>query len=89
MVVRFFDITNLRFVFWTNKHWSNLHKKDIGNKWVTSEGRTVAAIKGASNLRPTNLNSSEDIGYCYFDATLNKPIYWTGTKWVDSTGADI
>lgn len=85
----FFDITNLRFVFWINKHWSNLHKKDIGNKWVTSEGKTVATIKGASNIRPTNLNSSEDVGYCYFDTTLGKPIYWTGTKWVDATGVDI
>lgn len=29
------------------------------------------------------------IGYRYFDTTLNKPIYWTGTKWVDATGADV
>ena len=24
----------------------------------------------------------------YFDTTLNKPIWWTGTKWVDSMGID-
>ena len=28
-------------------------------------------------------------GYTYFDTTLNKPIYWTGTKWIDATGADV
>lgn len=25
----------------------------------------------------------------YFDTTINKPIWWTGTKWVDATGADV
>lgn len=29
-----------------------------------------------------------DTGVQYFDTTLNKPIWWTGSKWVDSTGAD-
>ena len=24
-----------------------------------------------------------------FDTTLNKPIWWNGTKWVDATGADV
>lgn len=30
-----------------------------------------------------------DAGFQYFDTDLGKPIYWQGTKWVDSTGADI
>lgn len=25
----------------------------------------------------------------YFDHSLGKPIYWTGIKWVDATGADV
>lgn len=29
-----------------------------------------------------------NISYEYFDTTLNKPIYWTGSKWVDSHGFD-
>ena len=29
------------------------------------------------------------IGFQYFNTTLNKPIWWTGTVWVDSTGAEI
>ena len=28
-------------------------------------------------------------GMCIFNTTLNKPIWWTGTKWVDATGADV
>jgi len=28
-------------------------------------------------------------GFQYFDVTLNKPIWWTGSKWVDATGADV
>lgn len=31
----------------------------------------------------------KDIGFIYFDITLDKPIYWNGSKWVDSTGADV
>lgn len=30
-----------------------------------------------------------DTGAQYFDTTLNKPIWWTGYKWVDATGADV
>lgn len=28
-------------------------------------------------------------GFEHYDTTLNKPIWWTGTKWVDATGADV
>ena len=41
---------------------------------------------GATTNRPT----SDDImsGFQYFDTTLGKPIWWNGTAWIDSTGAD-
>lgn len=26
---------------------------------------------------------------CYFDITLNKPIYYNGSKWIDATGATV
>ena len=29
------------------------------------------------------------VGYSYFNTTLNKPLYWTGTKWVDANGTDV
>ena len=37
--------------------------------------------------RPTL--GTNDRGYEYFDQTLNKPIWWTGTKWTDAAGADV
>lgn len=43
---------------------------------------------GDTSQRPKFINGGST-GYCYFDTTLNKPIYWTGTKWVDSTGVDV
>lgn len=35
--------------------------------------------------RPTKINK----GYMHFDTTLNKPIWWTGSKWVDATGTTV
>lgn len=29
------------------------------------------------------------VGLQYFDTTISKPIYWTGTGWVDSTGVTV
>jgi hypothetical protein len=42
---------------------------------------------GISEERPTL--GQDNVGYQYFDTTLNKPIYWTGTKWVDSNGVEV
>lgn len=39
--------------------------------------------------RPELLNSWTDIGFCFFDTGINKPIWWTGTHWVDSTGQQV
>lgn len=33
--------------------------------------------------------TENDKGFYYFDTTINKPIWWTGTKWVDATGAYV
>ena len=46
------------------------------------------ANKGATADKPTTLNAS-NTGFCYWDTTLNKPIYWTGSGWVDATGATV
>lgn len=38
-----------------------------------------------------NANDNSLIGYMYFDSSLEspRPVYWTGTKWVDAAGADV
>jgi hypothetical protein len=52
--------------------------------------KVIVIMKGPTANRPT-LNS-KDLGKMYFDTTLSvegKPIWWTGTAWVDSTGTVV
>lgn len=42
-------------------------------------------LTGASTDRPTGIA----VGFQYFDTTLNKPIWWNGSAWVDATGATV
>jgi hypothetical protein len=49
------------------------------------KGNSGIINNNVGSLRPTGIYE----GYVYFDTTLNKPIWWTGSKWVDATGADV
>lgn len=40
---------------------------------------------GITSNRPTNVL----VGFQYFDTTVNKPIFWCGSKWIDATGATV
>ena len=65
---------------------SNLNKTNIG--FISNIGWIIANNKinfGTTVDRPNNI----PIGFQYFDTTLNKPIWWTGTKWVDSVGSGV
>lgn len=45
---------------------------------------------GTTSNRPDWLtNDYQSIGFMYFDTTLNKPIWWKGTGWVDATGTSV
>lgn len=70
--------------------------------WVDVNGFTATSTKGTTANRPKGigatggvLSSSRDLGFCYFDTTINKPIYVSaiandGTvTWVDATGATV
>lgn len=46
-----------------------------------------STIVTENNQRPSL--SNVDKGTMYFDNTLNKPIFWDGSKWVDATGATV
>lgn len=59
-------------------HDSNTVKRYDGNDWNVP-------LAGFTADRPANVK----VGTQYFDTTLNKPIWWTGTKWVDATGAAV
>jgi hypothetical protein len=59
-----------------------------GASLLTRARGVINGGKGATGSRPT-LGSVAGI---YFDTTLaaaGKPIFWTGTAWVDSTGAVV
>jgi len=42
-------------------------------------------LDGTTANRPTVVG----LGTMYFDTTLNKPIWWNGTVWIDATGATV
>lgn len=56
-----------------------------GEEWVDYNGNSIK-INGFTKDRPTTAIKS---GFQYFDTTLNKPIWWTGSNWVDATGATV
>jgi hypothetical protein len=47
---------------------------------------TELSLNGTTASRPTTGNY---IGRRYFDTTLNKPVFWNGSVWKDSTGATV
>lgn len=68
-----------RLVFETSKLSLRKDGKDYDLLYLFQD------IKGISNNRPQSPMS----GSCYFDTTLNKPIWWNGTIWVDSSGVEV
>ena len=51
---------------------------------------TMASSDEKLNIGSTGYRLHYDkLGIKYFDTTLNKPIWWAGTKWVDATGAEV
>lgn len=47
----------------------------------------VALVRsGITAARPT---TGLFVGYCFYDTTLPKPIFWSGSVWKDATGATV
>lgn len=49
----------------------------VNRKFVTQNGTT------------TNRPTSSIIGLQFYDTTLQKPVYWSGTTWKDSQGSIV
>ena len=65
---------------WRNTDW----------QWREIDGCVVGTPRsGTKTERPTVGNHAIKAGFVYFDTDLNKPIWWTGTQWVDATGAKV
>lgn len=44
---------------------------------------------GPSKGRPALTNTPNDIGFRYFDRSLNKPVFWNGVNWVTADGVKV
>ena len=59
---------------------------NIGGVLRAFDGETYnIRRRGTTSQRVSPMKS----GFCYFDTTLGKPIWWTGTDWIDATGAIV
>lgn len=63
--------------------------------WV-KKGTSVDLISGKYNYIPLILSGTTEnrptwqvVGMQYFDTTLKKPIWWSGSNWVDATGVNV
>lgn len=63
-------------------------------RWMRSLSLMLDDLVGAANPafgttanRPTL--TTNETGFSYFDTDLGQPIWWSGTGWVDATGAGI
>lgn len=68
--------------------YSTTYTEIVNNNITTIPWKKVNSsnIKITTESRPTlELN----IGDQYFDTTLNRPIWWTGSKWVDANGVNV
>ena len=92
----FVDVTDLEGygynVEWLNKNLVYTHKGIIG---TTKESKLDSNGDGVADIpfditanRPTELGVSQT-GFCFYDTTLSKPIWWTGIDWKDSAGVAV
>lgn len=66
-----------------------IHKDSDGETDSIKVERLSAPYKHGSDGRPVLRNIYYDKGFCFFDETLGKPIWWNGTNWVDATGTSV
>ena len=79
------DVTNgnARQIFFSkDKDW--FFTRTINENASVNDWRPLSNYKGATSDRPTGVT-----GLMFFDTTINKPIWYNGNNWVDSTGTSI
>lgn len=62
----------------------------VSAAWLNGVNAVAFPDKGATTARP--VLTVEQRGVMYFDTTLvanGKPIWWTGTQWVDYAGTAV
>jgi len=66
-------------------HESISDKQDKIGYTPADDSEVLHLSTGDTASRPTGISA----GYQYFDTSLNKPIWYTGKNWVDSTGTTV
>lgn len=59
--------------------WTDLSGNTVQ---LTRAGAVNATGGGVTGARPVG----PQVGFCYFDTTLFKPVFWSGIDWRDATG---
>lgn len=65
----------------------NSQTKKLNYRYEDNLYTINSTIITENNQRPSL--SNKDKGTMYFDTTINKPIFWDGSKWIDATGATV
>lgn len=73
------------FFGWVCSGHASASDKTFGN---ASYKKVQFVLSGTTLKRPTSIGAYHK-GLQFFDETLNKPIWWNGANWVDSTGATV
>lgn len=58
---------------------------DVDYRWNTLYCNKVNLLPTSTSNRPVGVT----IGTMIYDTTINKPIYWNGSKWVDAMGNNV
>ena len=62
-----------------------INKIDLSNRAFSFE-----EIKSLTSSERNSITlDSNMVGYRVFDSTLGKDVIWSGSKWIDATGADV
>lgn len=59
----------------------NRKAKDV----INAHSRAIQ-VSGTTSARPTNNLTT---GQTYYDETLNRPIWWTGSAWIKADGTVV
>ncbi len=79
-------------IFANSQGLLKMNRTNKDTNLINDSGYTIQYnMSGTTASRPTSRldNSWQTIGLMYFDTTLNKPIWWNGTNWVDANGTTV
>ena len=69
--------------YMANDGFSDKKVTDVPNDAYAIVNRRFVTLNGATASRPLG----SVLGQRFFDTTITKPVYWSGSTWVDSAGS--